>query len=101
MVLRARFQGGTGTPAELVAAAMAGDGTVDLGRGLALRARRVAGAKRLEVEGWRPEQIADLKAAGCFTEIVAFQLRAFVPVGDGAEAVIEAIRGGRGLQVAA
>ena len=101
VVLRARFQGSTGTPAELVAAAMAGDGAVDLGRGLTLRARRAAGAKRLEVEGWRPEQVAQLKAAGCFTEIVAYQLRAFVPVGDRAEAVIEAIRAGSGVKIAA
>ena len=101
VVLRARFQGGAGTPAELVAAAMAGDGAVDLGRGLTLRARRVAGAKRLEVEGWRPEQVAQLKAAGCFTEIIAYQLRAFVPVGERAEAVIEAIRAGSSVKIAA
>ncbi|MGR3436519.1 MAG: strawberry notch C-terminal domain-containing protein, partial [Shimia sp.] len=101
VVLRARFKGGGGTPGELVAAAMAGDGAVDLGRGLTLRARRVAGAKRLEVEGWRSEQVAQLKAAGCFTEIIAYQLRAFVPVGRRAEAVIEAIRAGSGMKVAA
>ncbi|MGR3434135.1 MAG: strawberry notch C-terminal domain-containing protein [Shimia sp.] len=101
VVLRARFQGGGGTPAELVAAAMAGDGAVDLGRGLTLRVRRVAGAKRLEVEGWRPEQVAQLKAAGCFTEIIAYQLRAFVPVGERAEAVIEAIREGSSVKIAA
>ncbi|UWQ19788.1 strawberry notch-like NTP hydrolase domain-containing protein [Jannaschia sp. M317] len=101
VVLASRFRGGETTPAELVAAAIAGDGAVDLGRGLTLRARRVAGTKRLEVEGWRPEQVDVLKAAGCFTEIVAYQLRAFVPVGDGAAAVIEAIRAGGGMKVAA
>jgi hypothetical protein len=101
VVLAGRFRGGETTPAELVAAAMAGDGAVDLGRGLTLRARRVAGTRRLEVEGWRPEQVDALKAAGCFTEIVAYQLRAFVPVGDDAPAVIEAIRAGGGVKVAA
>lgn len=101
VVLSARFQGGGGTPAKLVAAAMAGDGAVDLSRGLTLRARRVAGAKRLEVEGWRPEQVERLKAAGCFTEIIAYQLRAFVPVGERAEAVIEAIRADNGVKIAA
>jgi hypothetical protein len=80
---------------------MAGDGAVDLGRGLTLRARRVAGTRRLEVEGWRPEQVGALKAAGCFTEIVAYQLRAFVPVGDDAPAVIDAIRSGGGFKAAA
>ena len=101
VVLAGRFREGEATPTELAAAAMAGDGAVDLGRGLTLRARRVAGAKRLEVEGWRPEQVANLKAAGCFTEIVAHQLRAFVPVGDGAAEVIDAIRSGRGVAVSA
>jgi predicted RNA methylase len=101
VVLASRFRGGETTPAELVAAALAGDGAVDLGRGLTLRARRVAGTKRLEVDGWRPEQVDALKAAGCFTEIVAYQLRAFVPVGDDAPAVIAAIRTGSGMKVAA
>ena len=101
VVLASKFRGGKTTPAELVAAAMAGDGAVDLGRGLTLRARRVAGTRRLEVEGWRPEQVDALKTAGCFTEIVAYQLRAFVPVGDDAPAVIEAIRAGGGMKVAA
>ena len=99
VVLAGRFRGGESTPDELAAAAMAGDGAVDLGRGLTLRARRVAGTKRLEVEGWAPAQVADLKAAGCFSEIIAHQLRAFVPAGDGAAAVIEAIREGRAVAV--
>ena len=64
VVLAGRFRGGESTPDELVAAAMAGDGAVDLGRGLALRARRVAGTKRLEVEGWRPEQVARPQGRG-------------------------------------
>ena len=101
VVLAGRFRGGESTPAEQAAAAMAGDGAVDLGRGLTLRARRVAGTKRLEVEGWRPEQVPDLKAAGCFTEIVAYQLRAFVPVGKAAATVIEAIRSGHGAAATA
>ena len=100
VVLAGRFrEGDAATPAELAAAAMAGDGAVDLGRGLTLRTRRVAGARRLEVEGWDPAQVPALKAAGCFTEIVAFQLRAFVPVGEAAAVVIEAIREGRAVAV--
>ena len=100
VVLAGRFhEGAAATPEELAAAAMAGDGAVDLGRGLTLRARRVAGTRRLEVEGWRPAQVPALKAAGCFTEIVAHQLRAFVPVGEAAAGVIEAIREGRAVAV--
>ena len=73
---------------------MTGETKVDLGRGLTLRARRVAGSKRLELEGWRPDQVPALKAAGCFSEIIAHQLRVFVPVGDGAEEIIARIGGG-------
>ena len=102
LVLKVRFrEDGPEAPDELVAAALAGDATVDLGRGLTLRCRRVAGARRLELEGWRPEQVATLKAAGCFSEIIAHQLRVFVPAGDGAADVVEAIRAGRAAAAAA
>ncbi len=101
LVLKGRFRTeGDAAPDELVASVMATDATVDLGRGLTMRARRVAGAKRLELEGWTPAQVASLKAAGCFSEIIAHQLRVFVPVGDAATGVIEAIRAGRGVAAA-
>ena len=101
LVLKGRFRtGGEAAPDELVASVMATDATVDLGRGLTMRARRVAGAKRLELAGWSPSQVPTLKAAGCFTEIIAHQLRVFVPVGDGAAGTIEAIRAGRGVTAA-
>ncbi len=102
VVLRGKFGGGDGaSPEEKVAAAIAGDGAVDLGRGLTMRARRVAGTRRLELEGWRPEQVPDLKAAGCFSEIIAYQLRIFVPTGDTAPGVIGRIKLGRCSKVAA
>lgn len=95
LVLKGRFRTeGTAQPDELIAAAMTGDAAVDLGRGLCLRARRVAGAKRLELEGWSPSQVPALKAAGCFTEIIAHQLRVFVPVGNGAKDTIERVSNG-------
>ena len=97
VVLRGKLKGGDAASAEeMVAAAMAGDGAVDLRRGLTLRVRRVAGARRLELDGWRPEQVPQLTSAGCFTEIIAHQLRVFVPVGERAGEVIEAVREGRG-----
>ncbi|SFH27693.1 Methyltransferase domain-containing protein [Palleronia marisminoris] len=96
LVLKGRFRGdGATAPDEMIAAAMTGDKAVDIGRGLTLRVRRVAGAKRLELEGWRPDQVPALKAAGAFSEIIAHQLRVFVPVGDGAKEVIERIGGGK------
>lgn len=56
---------------------------VDLGCGLTLRRRRVAGEMRLEIEDADRATIAALKAIGCSTEIIAFQLRLIIPAGDG------------------
>ena len=101
LVLKSRFrtEGAAGAD-ELAAAALAAGETVDLGRGLTMRSRRVAGAKRLELEGWSPEQIPGFRAAGCFTEIIAHQLRLFVPTGERAARVIGDIREGRGARPA-
>ncbi|UWR24638.1 strawberry notch-like NTP hydrolase domain-containing protein [Sulfitobacter sp. S190] len=96
--LRARFLIGTPqTPSEMVAAALGTTATVDLGRGLTLTRRRVAGEVRLEINGADKSAIEALKAEGCFTEIIAFQLRVFVPHGDGVdtEAILARITGAR------
>lgn len=84
--LRARFM--TGTPEtvdDMLTVALGSMAPVDLGRGLSLRCRRVANTRRLEIEGADGATIATLKSMGCFTEIIAFQLRVFVPHGDGAD----------------
>ena len=82
--LRARFLVGTPkTPLEMLTAALGSSAPVDLGRGLTLTRRRVAGAVRLELGGADKGTIDGLKALGCFTEIIAFQLRVFVPQGEG------------------
>jgi hypothetical protein len=84
--LRARFMTGTPkTPQEMLTAALGSTAPVDLGRGLTLSRRRVAGAVRLEIDGADREAIEGLKAMRCFTEIIAFQLRVFVPHGEGAD----------------
>ncbi|WP_425596491.1 hypothetical protein [Roseobacter litoralis] len=84
--LRARFMVGTPkTPHEMLTAALGSTAPVDLGRGLTLTRRRVAGAVRLEINGADRGTIDGLKALGCFTEIIAFQLRVFVPHGEGIE----------------
>ena len=84
--LRARFMVGTPkTPREMLTAALGSTAPVDLGRGLTLTRRRVAGAARLEIDGADRGTIDGLKAMGCFTEIIAFQLRVFVPHGDGVD----------------
>ena len=42
---------------------------------------------RLELGGADKGMIEGLKAMGCFTEIIAFQLRVFLPHGDGIDTV--------------
>ncbi|MEM6275321.1 MAG: strawberry notch family protein [Pseudomonadota bacterium] len=97
--LRSRFMTGTPkTPDEMLTAALGSTALVDLGSGLTLFRRRVAGAVRLEIDGADRAAIYGLKALGCFTEIIAFQLRVFVPHGDGVEtaAILDRIIGGQG-----
>jgi hypothetical protein len=96
--LRARFMVGTpNTPQEMLTSALGSTAPVDLGRGLTLTRRRVAGATRLEIDGVDRGMIDGLKAMGCFTEIIAFQLRVFVPHGDGIDtaAILSRITGAR------
>jgi len=94
--LRARFMTSTPTtPTQMLTAALGSSGPVDLGAGLTLIRRRVAGSPRLEIEGADRSTIETLKAWGCFTEIIAFQLRVFVPHGEGidTEAILAKITG--------
>lgn len=84
--LRARFLvSNPQTPQEMLIAALGTTAPVDLGRGLTLTRRRVAGEMRLELGGADRGMIEGLKAMGCFTEIIAFQLRVFLPHGDGVD----------------
>ncbi len=101
--LRARFMVGTPkNPQDMLTAALGSTAPVDLGRGLSLTRRRVAGAARLEIDGADKGAIEGLKAMGCFTEIIAFQLRVFVPHGEGVDTVaILAMIVGEGSQTAA
>lgn len=84
--LSGRFMIGTPkTPLEMLTTALGSTAPVDLGRGLSLIRRRVAGATRLEIDGAGRGAIDGLKSLGCFTEIIAFQLRVFVPHGEGVD----------------
>ena len=84
--LRARFLvSNPQTPQEMLTAVLGTTAPADLGRGLTLTRRRVAGEMRLELGGADKGMIEGLKAMGCFTEIIAFQLRVFLPHGDGVD----------------
>ena len=54
-----------------------------------IKTSRVNGARRIEITGADPARIPGLKASGCFTEIIAYKTRVFVPL-DRAEAIITA-----------
>jgi len=84
--LRARFMIDTPKSAsEMLTVALGSTTPVDLGQGLTLTRRRVAGEVRLEINGADRATVAALKALGCFTEIIQFQLRLFVPHGEGVD----------------
>ena len=67
------------TPEDLLRVVQSTDRAVDLGSGLSLRRRRVAGRVRLELSGASKDTLPWLKSLGCFTEIHQYQLRVFVP----------------------
>ena len=55
-----------------------------------LKRSRVAGDSRIEIAGAPADQIEWLKSIGCFTEIIQYRTRIFVPVSK-ADAVIKAL----------
>ncbi len=57
-----------------------------------LKRSLVAGQQRLELLDWPHTRLAELKAAGCFTEIIQHKTRMFVPVATGTT-VIDRITG--------
>ncbi|WP_298768704.1 strawberry notch C-terminal domain-containing protein, partial [uncultured Novosphingobium sp.] len=78
-------------PDELVGAAMSGKIVpIDAVRGLNLKRSRVNGEQRLEITGFEARSLPHWKARGCFTEIIQYQTRLFVPVSRAVE-IVEAI----------
>jgi hypothetical protein len=80
---------------DTIAAATAGEGAPlpALGRARLHRAL-VNGDSRLEIRGYPPEKRDWLKSLGCFTEIIQYRTRLFVPV-DRAAAILGLIDGAR------
>jgi hypothetical protein len=54
---------------------------------LPLKRSLVNGAQRLELVGWSAARLVWYKAQGCFTEIIRYRARLFVPL-DGAAAIL-------------
>ncbi|KKC24072.1 strawberry notch-like NTP hydrolase domain-containing protein [Sphingomonas sp. SRS2] len=73
-------------PGDAVAHVLA-TGEVQAIGGYRLKRSLVGGEQRLELLDWLPARLDALKALGCFTEIIAYKTRAFVPVARAAEIV--------------
>jgi hypothetical protein len=75
-----------------IAGSVLGGSSVDLTRPFPMTVKRsiVNGKPRVEISGAPAEQIAWLKAQGCFTEIIQYRTRVFVPV-DRAADVLSAV----------
>lgn len=67
---------------ETLSVVMVRGGTVELAQGLSLRRSRVMDANRLEFVGFVPSDLQRFKAIGCFTEIIQWKTRLFVPADD-------------------
>lgn len=80
--------------AEAAKAVLAGH-SVDLARPFALTLKRamVNGRQRVELGGAPYGQLEWLKSIGCFTEVIQYRTRVFIPVDD-AQAVIERLAAG-------
>lgn len=52
-----------------------------------LKRSLVASQQRLELLDWPHTRLAELKAAGCFTEIIQHKTRLFVPVAIAADVI--------------
>lgn len=82
------------TPAELIVAARSDEGVPVPGLdGTRLVSVFVNNSRRLELRSAQPQDREWLKARGCFTEVIAYVTRIFVPM-DRAETVLANIVGG-------
>jgi len=79
------------TPGDMIAAAGSFEGAPVVGLPDTRLVRvRVNGEQRLELRGYPVERLDWLKSLGCFTEIIRFRTRLFLPP-DGAERILTAI----------
>ena len=74
---------------QIVDAVLAAGRPMQIGGREALTLKRslVNGAQRLELAGWSAARLDWYKALGCFTEIIRYQTRLFVPT-EGAASIL-------------
>jgi len=88
------FDAGLAVPADELAASVLRTGKALPFRGvekLVLKRSLVNGSQRLELGGFSPGRLAWYKAQGCFTQIIRYQTRLFVPVDRAAEVIARTI----------
>ena len=66
-------------PASILTAVVDENRRIALADGAAFKMRRVGAGNRIEVENAPSPLLASLKAAGCFTEMISWKTRVFVP----------------------
>ncbi|RSU72124.1 methylase [Sphingomonas sp. S-NIH.Pt3_0716] len=73
-------------PADIAKSALSGR-SVDLARPFPMTIKRalVNGSPRIELVGAPPQQLPWLKTMGCFTEVIQYRTRVFLPLSDAAE----------------
>jgi hypothetical protein len=78
-------------PADAFAAVLDGRTVLHLQEGLEIRRAKVMGDFRVEVSGFTDGMVDRLKAMGLVSEIIAWKLRLFVPVGADGPAILGAL----------
>src|SRR5262249_29670238 len=78
-------------PADAFAAVLDGRTILHLENGLGARGVKVTGDFRIGVSGCTDGMVDRLKAMGLVSEIIAWKLRLFVPVGTGGPAILSAL----------
>jgi hypothetical protein len=81
-------------PADAFAAVLDGRTTLHLEEGFEVRRVKVMGNFRIEVSGFTGGMVDRLKAMGLMSEIIAWKLRLFVPVGTDGPAILGALMEG-------
>jgi hypothetical protein len=79
------------SPADACAAVLDGRTVLELADGLELRRSKVMGSFRIELLGFTDGMVDRLKAMGLVSEIIAWKLRLFVPIGARAPGILGAL----------